>query len=99
MRKVFFIFIVLFFTACSKDNYIERDKFTDIYAETLIISANTSLSDYGRKQKIDSLLSVNHLTATDFKSTADKFSGNPAEWKEIYKEIIEKIETRKQRKN
>jgi hypothetical protein len=97
MKKVLFVFGVLFLLSCSKDTFIERNKFTDIYAETLLISANTSLTDSLRKQRIDSLLRFNHFTEEDFKATVKKFSDDPERWKDIYKEIIDKVETKKQR--
>jgi hypothetical protein len=97
MKKIFFVFGVIFSFSCSNNTSIERNKFTSIYAETLIISANTSLSDALRKHKIDSLLNFNRFTEADFKAAVKKFSDDPEEWKEIYKEIIEKVETKKQR--
>jgi len=97
MKTTIFIFIAIFFASCSKNNHIERDKFVDIYAETLIISANTSLDDSKRKEKIDSLMNINNLTAEDFKYTVSVLSENPVEWKDIYKEVMEKIELKKQR--
>jgi hypothetical protein len=97
MKKLFIIFSVLIFVSCSKDSKTERNKFTDLYAETLLISAKTSLNDSLRKHQIDSLMFVNHSTEADFKSTAQKYSENPEEWKDIYKEIIDKIEIKKQK--
>ena len=97
MKKFFFIFSVLFLISCSNDSKTERDKFTDLYAETLLISAKTSLNDSLRKQQVDSLLKVYHLTEAEFKSTAQKFSNNPEEWKDTYKEIVDKVEIKKQR--
>jgi hypothetical protein len=97
MKKLFIIFSVLIFVSCSKDSKTERNKFTDLYVETLLISAKTSLTDSLRKRQIDSLMVVNHSTEADFKSSVQKYSGNPEEWKDIYKEITDKIEIKKQR--
>lgn len=97
MKKIIFIFIILFFTSCSKDEHIERDKFIDIYAESLIISADTSVTDSIRKNRIDSLLKLNGYTEKDFKITAERLSQNPAEWRDTYKLIVEKIEMKKLR--
>jgi len=97
MKNLFIIFSILLLASCSKEAKIDREKFTSVYAETLLISAKTTLSDSSRKSQIDSLLSINHLTESEFKTTVKELSEKPEEWRDIYKEILEKVEQKKQR--
>ena len=81
--------------ACSENETDDTSKFTDVYSEMLIISANRVLTDSVRKQQIDSLLNANQYTVDEFKQITDKYAKDHEKWKDIYKEVVEKVETKK----
>jgi len=98
MKKFLFIFLSFFELFCSKESCIKREEFTDIYADILIISANTTISNTQRKFKIDSLLKARGYSEQMFECTVKSFSENPEEWKDIYKEVLDKLEMKKLKK-
>lgn len=95
MIRKLLVCISLFLIGCSDEKCIERDKFVEIYANILAISANRSISDIQRKAKIDSLLNKNGLIEEQFKCAEKKYSKDPLEWKDIYKEILDSLEVKK----
>jgi len=89
------ILVVFVLAGCSKDEVDDTDKFIDVYSEMLVISANKTLTDSIRKQQVDSLLVANKYTVDEFKEITDNYANNPSKWKDIYKEIVEKIDAKK----
>jgi hypothetical protein len=89
------ILVVFILVGCSKEGADVPDKFVDVYSEMLVISANKILTDSTREQQVDSLLTVNEYTVDEFKEVADKYAQDPIKWKDIYKEIVEKIDAKK----
>ena len=94
--KILLCLLVVFVLAgCSKEETDVTDKFVDVYSEMLVVSANKTLTDSTRRQQVDSLLAVNEYTVDEFKEIADKYAQDPVKWKDIYKEIVEKIDAKK----
>jgi hypothetical protein len=94
---VIFLLLSFSFITCSKkeDRNVNKDKFVEIYSEIVLISANNSYSDQERKTKIDSLFAAQQTTEKAFNSTVEEFNKNPEDWKEIYKQVLEKIESKR----
>jgi hypothetical protein len=95
IKTLICILAVFSLIACSKEETDDTSKFIDVYSEMLIISADKTLTDSLRRQQIDSLLTANQYTVHNFKQTTDKYAKDNGKWKDIYKEIVEKIDARK----
>ena len=95
IKILIYILVVFVLVGCSKEKSDETDKFIDVYSEMLVISANKILTDSTRRQQVDSLLTANKYTTDEFKEITNKYAKDPVKWKDIYKEIVEKIDAKK----
>ena len=95
IKSLISVLAIFILVACSKDEIDETNKFTDVYSEMLIISADKTLTDSLRRQHIDSLLTANQYTVHEFKQITDKYAKDPIKWRDMYKEIVEKTEVKK----
>jgi hypothetical protein len=94
---VAFLIFSFSFITCSKkeDRNLNKDKFVEIYSEIVLISANNSYTDPERKTKIDSLFTAHQTSEKAFNNTVEDFNKNPEDWKEIYKQVLERIESKR----
>ena len=97
IKNIIYILAVFLLVACSKETKDETSKFTNVYSDILIISANRTLTDSTRKQQIDSLLTANQYTVNEFNNITDKYANDPVKWKDIYKDIVEQIDAKKRK--
>jgi hypothetical protein len=90
---------VLLFSSCSdkKKGIIDKEEFIDIYSDLLLINSNPKYNQEERKEKINELLSNHNIDQNSIWNTVSNFDNNPGEWKDIYKEIINKLELKKQK--
>ena len=95
IKNLVSILALFILVSCSKDEPEDISRFTDVYSEMLIISSNKTLSDSIRKQQIDSLLATYQYGAEEFKHIVNNYAKDQKKWKDIYKEVVEKIEAKK----
>jgi hypothetical protein len=92
----FFCLLLAYLAGCSKQEKtatpISREKFIEIYARMLIIGEETKSNSQGGKEKIQNLLKQHEVTEETLKTTVAAFNKHPEEWKEIYKEVIQRLE-------
>lgn len=98
IKNLVSILALFILVSCSKDEPEDIGRFTDVYSEMLIISSNKTLPDSTRKQQIDSLLAAYQYSAEEFKNIANNYAQDHKKWKDIYKEVVEKIEAKKRNK-
>jgi hypothetical protein len=94
-----FFFQFILFNSCSKkeDRNLSKDQFIEIYTDIIFLSSDNKITDPERKLKIDSLFTAHRTTAAAFKNTINDFNKDPEEWKDIYKEVLNKLEKKKEK--
>jgi len=66
-----------------------------IYAELLIIGEEYKSDTTVARGKIQELFQKYGVSEQDFRQTVAKYNEDPAEWKEIYSEVIKRLEQKR----
>ena len=107
LRKLFYILVYLFFTACSgeqeikiPDNVLSKDKMAQVMLDIHLMEASMNLTG-GNPNKIDlpgssvplniDVLKKNNITKKQFDDSFSFYTNNPELLSEVYQKVLNEL--------
>ncbi|NOX65897.1 MAG: hypothetical protein GXO85_08875 [Chlorobi bacterium] len=100
--KIVWIFLIVssfFFSGCSSEDEVDKDKIAHLYVDILVTQETYKYNIDSLKIAVDSLYKDYHLTEQQYKSSLEKFKYDEQTWSDFFKLAEVYLDTLKAQEN